>query len=163
MDGHRVRTMDDGENIHVGIEIAPAPSDQQHAAAERSLRLLGRQFYWLIENDQEEESRRANAKSMIDSDAQWQTFQSRDLAEDGEMPQMRGFVTKSVMPSKVTFGDNSLVDFDEQTSVAENYFRDFECFGGIAIHFYETYRSLCETPSADQASPNNAQEIKRGN
>ena len=160
IDGHRVRTMDDGENIHVGIEIAHAPSDQQRAAAERSLRLLARQFYWLMENDQKDESRRARAKSMIDSDAQWRTFKSRDLAEEGEIPQMRGFVTESVMPSKVTFGDNAMVDFDEQTSAAENYFRDFECFGGLAIHFYETYRSLCETPSADKVSPTNVQKIK---
>ncbi|WP_442509933.1 hypothetical protein SH528x_001537 [Novipirellula sp. SH528] len=163
IDGHRVRTMDDGENIHLGIEIALAPSDQQRAAAETSLRLLAKQFYWLMENDQKGESRWASVQSMIASDAQWRTFKSRDLAEDGELPRMRGFVTESVMPSKVTFGDNSLVDFDEQTSAAENYFRDFECFGGIAIHFYETYRSLCETPSADKVSPRNVQRIKTGN
>ncbi|EMI17061.1 hypothetical protein RMSM_06020 [Rhodopirellula maiorica SM1] len=152
IEGHRVRTMDDGENIHVGIEIAHALSDQQRAAAERSLRLLASQFYWLMDDAEKEKSRRAKAESMIDSDAQWRTFARRDLAEDGETPRMRGFVTKSVMPSKVTFADNSIVDFDEQTSAAENYFRDFECFGGLAIHFYETYRSLCETPSADKVT-----------
>ncbi|WP_345328070.1 hypothetical protein [Novipirellula rosea] len=153
IDGHRVHTMDDGENIHVGIEIPHAPSDQQRAAAERSLRLLAKQFYWLMESDPQVESRRATAKSVIASDTQWRTFEARDLAEEGEIPRMRGFVTESVMPSKVTFGDNSMVDFDEQTSAAENYFRDFECFGGIAIHFYETYRSLCETAAAETFAP----------
>ncbi|WP_372719494.1 hypothetical protein [Novipirellula sp.] len=153
IEGHRVRTMDDGENIHFGIEIPHAPSDQQRAAAERSLRRLPKQFYWLLESDQQIESRRATAKSVIASDAQWQTFESRDLAEEGEIPRMRGFVTESVMPSKVTFGDDLMVDFDEQTSAAENYFRDFDCFGGIAIHFYETYRSLCEPAAAEKVAP----------
>ncbi|WP_283435206.1 hypothetical protein [Neorhodopirellula lusitana] len=46
------------------------------------------------------------------------------------------------MPSKLTFDANSIFDFDKQTSVAENYFCDFDFFGGLTIHCYQTYRSF---------------------
>ena len=46
------------------------------------------------------------------------------------------------MLPKVSFADDSYFDFREQTAAAEDYFGTYERYGGMAVHFYATYRSL---------------------
>lgn len=44
------------------------------------------------------------------------------------------------MLSKVTFADDSIATFIEETDFAEQTFGQFRSYGGLAIHSWESYR-----------------------
>lgn len=148
IDGYRLRVLDDGQYVHLGIELPGTMNHQQRIEAERALHKLAATFRLADHNAQAVHNERARlcAKRAIDTDPQWQQFQIRDIPARDEQNATAGFQAQSVMLPKVSFADNSYADFEEQTAAAVDYFRTFSSYGGLAVHFYETYRALCDKP-----------------
>ena len=48
------------------------------------------------------------------------------------------------MLSKVTFADDTYDHIQTQIRAADNYFRRYANFQGIAIHYYDTFRAIVE-------------------
>jgi hypothetical protein len=58
--------------------------------------------------------------------------------------------TTSTMLPKITFADNSFDEFQTQVTAAEDYFRRYESYDGLAIHFYETFRDKTQDRGKSQ-------------
>ena len=53
-----------------------------------------------------------------------------------------------IMPSKVTFGDNTYEEVVMQTEAADAYFQRYKSYHGVAIHYYSTFRGMVEASRA---------------
>lgn len=144
IDGHRIHVLDDGQYVHVGIEVPRSMTDEQLAQAERALHELAQRFRFQTEQQSTMSRARLRAQQAIDTNPEWRSFQVRDIPAVDDQDAVAGFSAEAIMLAKVTFADNSSGEFREQTEAATDYFRTFKSYAGMAIHFYETYRSLIE-------------------
>jgi hypothetical protein len=134
----RLRTLDDGQRVHVGIEL-PDGSDSSNELVTKTMRELAQHFSAreLIDN---REVLLQQVRDAIAKDHGWTNLEPRAIrASDGQRPPT-GFTVDSVMLSKITFADDSFQDFQTQVRNAEEFFGRYKRYGGTAIHFYETFR-----------------------
>ena len=73
-------------------------------------------------------------------------FRNHDLANPGRA-EIPAFQATSEMLPKITFGDDNYDTFLEQVKAAENSFRSYKKFGGMAVHSYESFQLLLRRPN----------------
>ena len=145
LNGLRLRTLDDGQRVSIGIELpAPLTSDVEQLATTTMLE-LARHFGTREATD----GAMDQVASFIEKDAEWSNLRSRPIINPLTANRYDGFVLDSLMLSKITFADDSANDFQFQVHAAEQYFSRYKNYAGTAIHYYETFREkLEETPAA---------------
>ena len=89
---------------------------------------------------------RAAAETAVRVDPDLGNFRNRDLANI-DRTEIAAFQTTSKMLPKITFGDDSYDKFLEQVKAAENSFRSYKKFGGMAVHSYESFQLLIRRPN----------------
>lgn len=154
--GFRIRLLDDGTFVHLGIEVPRSMTPRHTSDATRALRELSTIFGVVKKSELGYQAGRAKrrAEKAVELHPEWRGFRVCDIPSEGAGETIPGFRAESVMLSKVTFADNSCRDFQEQTEAASRYFRRFQRFRGLAIHSYESYRELVETvPVFEPPSP----------
>lgn len=148
LDRFRIRSFDDGQNIHVGLELPQEPSEDDLKQAQRHLLTLAEHFGASAVTTGSPKSPTTAARDLAEStlrrDPEWRGFRNRDIVtpKGSELP---GFVATSIMLPKITFGDNSQEEFAAELKAAETSFRRSPKFFGMAIHSYESFLKLPET------------------
>lgn len=145
--GYPLRLLDDGVYVHLGIEMPNLKMQSDTSDAACVLRELAALFGLAKECEWRGQAGRMKrrAEAAVESHPEWKEFRVCDIPPETNGESIPGFRAKSVMLSKVTFADNSYREFQEQTDSASRYFRKFNSFRGLAIHFYEPYRKLTES------------------
>jgi hypothetical protein len=145
LDGLRLRTLDDGQNVHVGVELprrALGPPEEELLTA---MMRIGRQLYPdLPQSPAVTEQRRRCAERWIAENVEWSGYRNQDVPGPQAEQRYAGFVADHTMLSKITFADESPDYLDSQLRAADQYFQKFHSYDGIAIHHYDTYRALLE-------------------
>lgn len=141
--GYRVQVFDDGENVHVGIELPAIGGDEQKIR--KALAGIARCFSARAYPDLKSRARDIRAAAMrgIDGAAEWKDAQARDVPSVGGM-EIPGFVAVKIMAGKTTFADDSCSHLRKQLALSEAFFRSYKCFAGMAIHYYKTFREKTE-------------------
>ncbi len=147
MDTFRIRSFDDGQNIHVGLELPQEPKEDDLKQAQQHLLTLAEHFgaaITTVSPKSQSTTARDQAESALRRDPEWRGFRNRDIVtpQGSELP---GFVVTSIMLPKITFGDNSQEEFASELKAAETSFRRSPKFFGMAIHSYESFLKLPET------------------
>jgi hypothetical protein len=140
--GLRLHRVDDGRNLHVGVELPSVMSPAAEASVREALTEIARHLGAVGDPDGAAEERRRQAAVAIGRDKQWRNFAPRTCDLDSRLLRTPGFSAESVMLPKITFADNSRSEFELQTSLAEQSFAEFSRYGGLAIHCYESFRQL---------------------
>ena len=136
LDGLRLRTLDDGQRVSLGIELPqPLTSDVEQLATKTMLE-LAKHFG---ARDAPDEALH-HVADFIEKDAEWSNLRSRPIVDSMTSNRYDGFVLDSLMLSKLTFADDSANDFQVQVHAAEQYFSRYKHYAGTAIHHYETFR-----------------------
>lgn len=128
-------------HVHVGIELPPTDAtDERIQHAEAAIRILAREFghYSGGANDQQ---LLATTCEDVERSTEWTDWSLRPIRDSAAGVSFSGFVTTRLMPSKVTFADDSIASFIEETDFAEQTFGRFRSYGGLAIHSWESYDS----------------------
>ena len=146
-DDLKLWTLDDGDNVHVGVELPPQPAPDQMERVQRTLQEIAKRFGAVRSGTTKSQvlATRKQAELFVNKDPEWSNFRSRDFSRGDGQPEQTGFMATSVMLPKITFGDNSVKDLLTQTSAAEDVFRNYKNYAGIAIHHFESYRTLNRT------------------
>ena len=148
-DGFRLRRIDDGQNVHVGLEIPTSPDSQEVDRFGRALKAISERFGassgHLAANSVAQA--RTAAETAVRVDSELRNFRNRDIANVAGS-EIAGFQVTSIMLPKITFGDNSYDDFQSQVTAAENTFRDYKKFGGMAVHSFESFQMLARPQRA---------------
>ncbi len=142
-DGFRLRHIDDGHNVHVGLEVPLSPDANEVDRFGRALKSLAEKFgasSGNLSGNAVAQSRSA-AETAVRVDPELRNFRNRNIANVSGA-EIAGFQVTSIMLPKITFGDNTYDDFQTQITAAENSFRDYKKFGGMAVHSFESFQML---------------------
>ena len=147
-EGFRLRRLDDGENVHIGLELPISPNGEELARFHRAMKTISDKFgaagQSLPANSIAQ--LRTAAETAVRGDAELANFRNRDLANPGRA-EIPAFQATSKMLPKITFGDDNYDTFLEQVQAAEKSFRTYKQFGGMAVHSYESFQLLHRRPN----------------
>jgi hypothetical protein len=143
IDAHRLHVVDDGENVHVGIEVGETRTVQQKIQIANTLSRVTSAFGLGHDADQ------TRALQLQDTLAKW-------LLRDSEWSQVKPCTVRDpgtgkihllvkadfVVPGKITFADENAKQFAVQTKLAEEQFTKHPSYAGLAIHHYRSFRDL---------------------
>ena len=149
INGFRVYVLDDGANLHFGIGMPSRPSPEQDRAARETLvhiaEMLGTSHADLGQN-REKELRRT-ALSRLAQDPEWRDPKPNDIASPSGKNEYAGFQATILFLPKLTFGAKTIREMEVELALAEEEFRDYRQYTGIAIHHYESYLRMIEQSS----------------
>jgi hypothetical protein len=134
---YRLRT---AGHVHVGIELPPPEAtSEQIQLTEAAIRILAREFghYSGGANDQQ---LLTTTREEVERSTEWTNWSLRPVLDTPAGVTFSGFVTTRLMPSKVTFADDSIASFIDETDFAEQTFGRYRSYGGLAFHSWESYR-----------------------
>ena len=137
----RICRLEDGERVQVGLVVPDNLSKDAQRLAERSLIELARAF-GRLRSSPKDDALIQRVQEAVEKDSEWQGFERADLRDTEFDVTFLGFRSTQVMPSKVTFGDDSLAELKEEVDFAERGFRQHRSYSGIAVHSWESYRKL---------------------
>lgn len=137
----RICRLEDGERVHVGLVLPEKLSTEERRLADQSLLELARAF-GRLRSSRDDDAILKRVAEAVEKDSEWQGFRRSDLRDAELEVTYLGFQSTQVMPSKVTFGDDSLADLTEEVDFAERGFRQHRSYSGIAVHSWESYRKL---------------------
>ena len=139
INGFRTQTLDDGSNLHVGIELPANPDaatqDKARATVSEIARYLGVDAYPSMK-DREAAIVRA-ARNGVQTNLEWKNFEDAEIIDPQTNAIYPGFKATSIMLSKTTFADESYEVFEQQVKFAEAELIGYPVYSGIAIHFYD--------------------------
>ncbi len=150
IDGFRTQMLDDGGNIHLGIELPREPNDDVKQRITRVMLEIAQRFGASQYPGIRENADRIymDVRRRVGTHPEWTRIRARDINDDASGTTYRGFMADSIMLSKITFADNPVGDLTLQTQAAERMFTDYGSYHGLAIHYYDTYRKLLEPSTA---------------
>ncbi len=147
INGFRMRVLDDGAHLHLGIEIPPGASPERKEAASRTITRIAE---LLVPPDSDSTESRAKevaqaALRKLSRDPEWRDPKLRDIPHPSGEKSYSGFQATSVFLSKITFGSGSIAEMRSELEAAEEEFREYERYSGIAVHHYGSYRRMVES------------------
>lgn len=147
--GYRLRTYDDGDNVHVGLEI---PEKQVFSAPEfqKVLRKIIDTFGIGNRAELEIKSMLENALEQLQKNPDFSDTKQVDLKIDGLKNDQRGLFARWITRPEFTFGDDNSDEFQKEIAAAEKAFSSYPAFGGMAIHSFESAGKLLKKTAAVQ-------------
>lgn len=146
----RFRTLDDGELVHLGVELPADANDDAWEAARRTLVELARRMGVKgIANPVDElfeQAVAAQARGVANrlKDPEIRAIVPRPILDAATGQTLAGFQAESIMLGKITFADDPPGQLVKESTAADEYFRRYRQFDGIAFHYYETFREKCQ-------------------
>lgn len=155
----RLATFSDDVNVHIGLAVPapaplPQPTDGTQAAGldgprreefDRALARLARQLGAASDPERFPPGPIFDeARAALVQNPEWKGFERFEIIDPETHRTIAGFRTVHRMLPRVTFYELSRETFEEETRSAEEWLSPFPSFKGLAIHYYETYRSLEE-------------------
>jgi hypothetical protein len=150
LDGHRLRVFDDGENVHVGIEISGSDTiENRLEIAEKILKIATALGTGGAEQQLELQGPFVHnlKRSKAWTDIRPCTVRDTTTGDDYLLVS-----ANEIAPEKITFADDGLKRFSSQVAIAERTFRRHTSYAGIAVHHYDSFRALVRgNPTVDTA------------
>ncbi len=147
IDGFRTQIFDDGSNIHLGIELPANPTPQQKEQAKKAVMKIAKHLGVLSVPELKSRLKEIAVAAFegFSYDVEWKNPQDRVIFDTVTGAKFPGLVATSIMLPKVSFSQESYGQIQAQTRAAESVFNRYNSYRGIAIHYYQTYRSKVET------------------
>jgi hypothetical protein len=144
-EGFRMSVLSDDVNMHIGITAPREMSPEQRAALETALAHLARQLGAAIDPTRYgvgpilETARAALARN-----TEWNGFEPFEVTDPDTHAVIRGFRSVYRMSPRITFHGLGRQVFKEEFRSTVEWLGSRPGFGGMAIHFYDSYRELME-------------------
>jgi hypothetical protein len=140
INGFRTQLIDDGANIHVGIELPTNPDEAMQQKINETVAEMAR--YLGITSDKNLSIRDHKkvdmyAKKEISRNPEWRDYKPANITDTETSQEYPGFKTFSIMLGKTTFADESYDEFKKQLTRAENELIDYPAYVGTAIHYFK--------------------------
>ena len=143
LDGLRLRALDDGERIHVGVELPASPSSGDEERATRALATIADALgagdaadgpAMLAVRERAIAKTRERGSDLVDARA-------REFVHPATGARMPGLAGAGIMLPKVTFGDDPPETLRRELEASEAGLRRHRRFAGMALHYYDSYRA----------------------
>lgn len=151
VNGFRTQIYDDGDYIHVGIEMPANPTAEQEDRAKKTVvqiaERLGASSYPQLGD--KVQRIQAIAINRFGDDVEWRNPRERVIFDADTNTKYAGLVATSIMLPKITFAQESPDEIKAQVDAAEDFFSKYRNYAGIAIHYYLTYKKKLEEPRSE--------------
>lgn len=141
----RMSVFSDNVNMHIGLSASREMNDTKRAAYENALLCLSRQLgaagdpaRYPVQPILE------IARAAVAQDPELKGFETFEIADPETQRIVAGFRTVRRMSPRITFHGLGREVFEEESRSAVEWLSTQPSFGGLAIHFYESYRELLE-------------------
>ncbi len=138
INGFRTQLIDDGVNVHVGIEVPNNPDDATRKKMNDTLTEIGRYLGVIQRNNDTPREMKKGAmyiQQEISKNPEWENYGLIDIVDVEELKLYPGFKATSIMLGKTTFADESYTEFKEQLDSSESELVDRPAFRSTAIHY----------------------------
>lgn len=138
INGFRTQLIDDGVNIHVGIEVPSEPDDATRMKMNETLTEIGRRLGVIqLENPSPRDLKKVSMyiQQEITRNPEWENYELIDIVDMEALRLHPGFKATSIMLGKTTFADESYSEFKEQLSSAEDELTKRPAYRGTALHY----------------------------
>jgi len=138
----RLRTWDDGHNVHLGIELPAVDDHQTRSRATKTMLEIARHLGAAADNIYRNHIPLIvqQAEKAVRADVEWNGFRLREIRDLNGHENLAGFAADSIMLSKITFADDSYSRLQQEIANAEAFFCRHPSYHGLAIHYYKTFR-----------------------
>ena len=140
INGFRTQLIDDGVNIHVGIEVPDNPDEDMQEKINETLAQIGRHLGIKNQNDISKRHLKkaaAYVQKEISKNPEWKDYEPIDIVDTERLEWYPGFKTVSIMLGKTTFADESYDEFKSQLETAESELINYPAYTGTAIHYFK--------------------------
>ena len=141
----RMTLFSDDVNVHIGLSLPRDAAPEKRAACDASLARLARKL------GASSEPQRFPASPMLDlaraamsDSAEWSGFEPYEFKDPETEQPVQGFHASRRMQPSITFHGLGREVFEEEYDSAVEWLSHRPGFGGMAIHFYESFRELLE-------------------
>jgi hypothetical protein len=144
-DGSRLSAFSDDVNIHVGLSAPREMTAEKRAAFEGALVRLAQQLG--AASDPERYAVQPildTASAALSLDPEWRGFETFEITDPQTQRPITGFRAVHRMSPRTTFHGLGRGVFEEESHSAVEWLSAQPSFAGLAIHFYDSFRSLLE-------------------
>jgi hypothetical protein len=141
----RMSLYSDGVNIHIGLSTPHDMTPEKKSAFEGALSRLSAQFGASIDPEKYSAAGILTvAWAAMAGDGDWIGFESFEMTDPDSGRTFKGFrSTHRMVPGTTFYGLGKEVFHEEIASTVE-WLGRHPAFGGIAVHFYDSFRDLIE-------------------
>ena len=144
-EGFRMSVFSDDVNMHIGLAAPREMTPEQRAALETALAHLARQLGAAVDP-----ARYAvgpmleTARAALARNTEWNGFEPFEITDPDTHAAITGFRSVHRMSPRITFHGLGRQVFEEEFRSTVEWLGSRPGFGGMAIHFYDSYRELME-------------------
>ncbi len=144
-EGFRMSLFFDEVNFHIGLTARPAMTTDQRNALEGALSRLAQQFGAAADPEQNPVGPILDvARAGLADDPEWRGFETFEITDPKTKRPIVGFRAVHFMLPNITFHGLGRQTFEEEFRSAVEWLGAKPGFGGMAVHYYDSYRELLE-------------------
>jgi len=141
----RMSAFSDDVNIHVGLSAPREMTAEKRVAFEAALVRLARQMGAASDPERYPTAPILDtAQAGLSQDSDWSGFETFEISDAETQRTIKGFRAAHRMSPRITFHGLGREVFEEESRSAVEWLSAQPSFAGLAIHFYESFRSLLE-------------------
>jgi len=141
----RMSAFSDDVNIHVGLSAPREMTAEKRAAFEAALVRLARQMGAASDPERYPVPPILDtAQAGLSQDSDWSRFETFEISDPETQRPVKGFRARHRMSPRITFHGLGREVFEEESRSAVEWLSAQPSFAGLAIHFYDSFRSLME-------------------
>lgn len=140
VNGFRTQLLDDGINVHVGIELPTDPDEAMQQKINETLVELARRLgvgQSKILSQRDVKKMPVSIQREISANPEWESYEPAEIVDPKTSQKYPGFKAVSIMLGKTTFADESYDEFKKQLTNAENELILYPAYTGTALHYYK--------------------------
>ena len=143
VDGFRLVAVSDGTASHLGLSAPVEMTESERKEFEGVLLGLARKFDQAV-NDEPDLAAGGfeAARASLAKDSDWRGFETFEIADPDSGRPVRGFRSIRRMSPRITFHGLGRTAFEEETASSNEWLSRYPGYGGLAVHFYDSYREL---------------------
>lgn len=158
----RLALFSDDVNVHVGLSLPRDAAPEKRAACDAALARLARKLGASSEPERFPASPILDmARGAMSGSAEWSGFEPFDFKDPETDQTIQGFRAARRMQPSITFHGLGREVFEEEYNSTVEWLGKQPAFGGMAIHFYESFRDLMEGEKAESEVRSQNSEARR--
>lgn len=144
-EGFRMSLFYDEVNFHIGLLAPETMTPEKQAAFEKALARLAQQFGAAADPDPNPIAPIIEvARAGLASDPEWRGFERFQITDPETRRSIPGFRSVHFMLPSITFHGLGRETFEEELRSSVEWLGAKPGFGGMAIHFYDSFREILE-------------------
>jgi hypothetical protein len=145
-EGYALHTLGADGMVFIGLGPQSGSSLAPGAPLEVALLRLRRLFGAKSVKRYSVENQLAAARSAVASDPEWKNFEAIEFREPGSDRKIAAFRAIHQTPPAITFHGLGRKVFEEESRSAAEWLESYSSFGGLAIHYYQSFQALMAAP-----------------